>query len=1211
MRAAEPEIRSIVRYGAGKVSPENLPDARLQVSAIVGEVAERFGTLPNFLCTASAAPGLIDELWAFAKSAYLDCPLPSLFKERLFVHLSRFCGVRYCIVRHAGFLMGKGRPAGDATATPHTLEQIVRLLSRPAPDAVALHERLLRLSRLGELGEAPLPETQEEGDLFDALTVMFLSPQVSEAARRAVRTSMGDHRFELLTAFLAFVRTAHYWTETHPELTFEPDMLASMEQHPELTALLLDTSEAAEASFTVQLHKALGTLEVAQRALGENERRQSFLLKLGDALRPLPGATEIRQAALDHVAEHFSVDSVVYYEFDADGDHVVNREERTIGPSVTPPIGRLRDFGSAFYEALGAGRTIEYEDAETDPRLEESSRAAYRAAKARSGVGAPLMRRGRLAAALCITHGEPRHWSDDDLRLLEEAAERTREAVERACAEAALRESEGRLAAELSRTQLLQRLSTRLIPEQSPEALHEQILDAAVELMEADAVSIQMLEQDGQRLRRLATRNLHPESTEYWTWVDAGHASTCGQALRANSRVVVEDVETNGELAATGDLEAFRRSGTRAVQSTPLVSRSGRPIGMISTHWHAPRRLEERDFDLFDILARQVADLLERSQTEAALRASEERQAFLLRLADALRPLVNPIEVQAAAARVLGEHLGVDRALYCEAEPDEDHLVVHRDYTSAGTASFAGRWRLNDFGPLWEEEYRAGRRLATADTREVDGANAAVFEATGFQACLGVPIDKDGRLVGLLVVHSAAPREWTPPDVALVEETAERTWAAVDRARAEAALRQSEERLRQFGEASQDVLWIRDADTLQWRYLTPAFETIYGLSRDEALAGDNYRNWQDLIVSEDRERAVAAIARVSSGEHVTFEYRVRRPSDGTIRWLRNTDFPITDEAGKITLVGGVGHDVTRMKTIETEAAASEERVRLLMEGIPQLVWRSCDQGRWTWSSPQWREFTGQSLEGSRGMGWLDVVHPDDHPATLQAWEDAKLHGLLDVEYRVYRAADGAWIWHHTRSVPVRDGAGRIVEWLGTSTDIHELREMQERQKVLVAELQHRTRNLMGVVRTMADKTARASGDLPDFRERFRDRLDALARVQSLLSRMNDHDRVTFDELIDTELKAMDGNAGRVTLKGPVGVRLRSSTVQTLAMALHELSTNALKYGALGQSSGRLVITWRVERPGDDRPWLHIDWHETGCECRRWTPPPGEAARAGS
>jgi hypothetical protein len=92
----------------------------------------------NFLCSASAAPGLIKEMWAFAKSAYIDSPLPSLFKERLFVHLSRFCEVRYCIIRHIGFLIGEGRPAGDPEVRRETIEQVTTLLQRPMQDAKVL-----------------------------------------------------------------------------------------------------------------------------------------------------------------------------------------------------------------------------------------------------------------------------------------------------------------------------------------------------------------------------------------------------------------------------------------------------------------------------------------------------------------------------------------------------------------------------------------------------------------------------------------------------------------------------------------------------------------------------------------------------------------------------------------------------------------------------------------------------------------------------------------------------------------------------------------------------------------------------------------------------------------------------------------------------------------------------------------------------------------
>lgn len=414
-----------------------------------------------------------------------------------------------------------------------------------------------------------------------------------------------------------------------------------------------------------------------------------------------------------------------------------------------------------------------------------------------------------------------------------------------------------------------------------------------------------------------------------------------------------------------------------------------------------------------------------------------------------------------------------------------------------------------------------------------------------------------------------------------------------ERARMEAALRESEERLRQFGEASQDVLWIRDAETFQWSYLTPAFEAIYGIDREAALKGDNLLGWLELIIPEDRETAAENIRRVRGGESVTFEYRIRRPVDGSIRWLRNTDFPIKDDDDRVIHIGGIGHDVTEIRVAEQALAAAEQRQRALLEGIPQLVWRAVDGGQWTWASPQWTNFTGQTEQESHGEGWLIAVHPDDRETVRQSWAKSMETGGFEVEYRIQHLESGNYRWFHTRATPVLGTDGTIVEWLGTSTDVDELRGLQKRQEVLVAELQHRTRNLMGVIRSVANNTAHTSKDFETFRKGFENRLDALSRVQGLLSRLNEHDRVVFDELIETELRALDGAADKITLKGPTGIRLRSSTVQTLALALHELATNAIKYGALGQQTGHLTVSWSLERNGlDGQPWLHIDWRET-------------------
>jgi two-component sensor histidine kinase len=235
-------------------------------------------------------------------------------------------------------------------------------------------------------------------------------------------------------------------------------------------------------------------------------------------------------------------------------------------------------------------------------------------------------------------------------------------------------------------------------------------------------------------------------------------------------------------------------------------------------------------------------------------------------------------------------------------------------------------------------------------------------------------------------------------------------------------------------------------------------------------------------------------------------------------------------------------------------------------------------------------------------GWLDAVHPDDRAATIDAWDHAREHGMLDAEFRVRRAADGAWLWHHSRSVPVRDASGGIVEWLGTTTDVHQLKALQERQGVLTAELQHRTRNLMGIVRSMSERTMDGAADLETFAAAYRVRLAALARVQGLLSRRTDGHRVTFDELVIAELLAMGAvdptGAGRqVTLDGVPGATLRSGIVQTLALALHELATNAGKYGALAQLQAHLLVRWRIV-PDAGASRLRVEWIESGVDMPR-------------
>ncbi len=659
-----------------------------------------------------------------------------------------------------------------------------------------------------------------------------------------------------------------------------------------------------------------------------------------------------------------------------------------------------------------------------------------------------------------------------------------------------------------------------------------------------------------------------------------GPLSVALQGQRASLDRVLASHQPQALVAATADLpgaKSFAEARWWSLVHSPVLDAQGRVEAIIHS----------------------AIDVTAERRTSDALRQRGERQAFLLNLSDVLRSQPDAQSTAQTAVDMLAAHMALDRCFIATMSSTAGSGWVGPEFRRPGLAPMAGEHRYLAAPEVVRRMQEAVVVVADTSTEaSFADAERANFLAVGIGSLLCVPLRRgDAGVIWTLSVATVGPRHWTDAERVLVEEVAERIWSAIERARVGTALRNSEALLRQFGEASSDVLGIRNAQTLRWEYLSPAFETVYGVRCDEALASADLSDWAALIVDEDRDRTLANIERVRKGEVLTFEYRVLRPSDGEVRWLRSNDFPMRGADGEVERIGGVGQDVTELKRVEAALHAQELRQRTLMDGIPQLVWRSLDEGRWTWSSPQWQQFTGQTHDDSHALGWLDVVHPEDRPTIVQAWQMARQRGMLDAEFRVRRAADGAYLWHHTRSVPVRDKDGHIVEWLGTTTDVQQLKEMQKRQAVLVAELQHRTRNLMGVVLSLSDKTVRSSADLPDFLGRFRDRLEALARVQGLLSRLTDVDRVAFDDLVRTELSAM-GSVDRVTLDGPLGVRLRSSTVQTLAMALHELATNAVKYGALGQPQARLAITWRLEPAGPrGKPWLHVDWRESGVACR--------------
>lgn len=277
------------------------------------------------------------------------------------------------------------------------------------------------------------------------------------------------------------------------------------------------------------------------------------------------------------------------------------------------------------------------------------------------------------------------------------------------------------------------------------------------------------------------------------------------------------------------------------------------------------------------------------------------------------------------------------------------------------------------------------------------------------------------------------------------------------------------------------------------------------------------------------------------------------------------------------------------------AECEDDRLfRVLAAGIPQLVFRTRPDGIRSWHSPGWCRFTGLDAAASLHDGWLAAIHPDDRALTMAGWPAARQAGAYQVAHRVRRAADGSWRWHRTQARPLDPADPDGGDWIGTMTDIDDQHRLPERQRLMMAELQHRTRNLLAVVQSIASQTARNCHSVAAFQAEFGNRLQALSRVQTILAQ-TERGEVDLRSLVTAELAA-HSEAGpqsdKIRVEGPPVV-LPATSAQAFGLALHELATNAFKYGALNQPSGRLRVRWQLERQAETAAQVKLEWEETG------------------
>lgn len=272
---------------------------------------------------------------------------------------------------------------------------------------------------------------------------------------------------------------------------------------------------------------------------------------------------------------------------------------------------------------------------------------------------------------------------------------------------------------------------------------------------------------------------------------------------------------------------------------------------------------------------------------------------------------------------------------------------------------------------------------------------------------------------------------------------------------------------------------------------------------------------------------------------------------------------------------------------------SGERLNVLMDLMPQMVWSTRPDGHHDYYNRRWYEFTGVPEGTTDGEAWNGMFHEADQARAWDRWRHSLATGEpYEIEYRL-RHRSGEYLWVLGRALPVRDANGRITRWIGTCTDIDDQKRASEQNEILNRELSHRIKNIFAVIGGLIGLSARRAPESAAFAAELQARIGALGRAHEFVRPHSEASqpqvgRITLLGMLAELLAAYPAlDEGRLTLTGQdVDVDDRGAT--PIALVFHELATNASKYGALSVPEGRVTIQSRCE--GD---LLKLDWRETG------------------
>jgi PAS domain S-box-containing protein len=627
-----------------------------------------------------------------------------------------------------------------------------------------------------------------------------------------------------------------------------------------------------------------------------------------------------------------------------------------------------------------------------------------------------------------------------------------------------------KLEAESRDANVLHKLSTRYIEGSDSHSIYQEIVEAAIAITKADKGNLQLLDQSTGKLQIVAHRGFDLPFLNFFEFVEAGEAAACSTVMKRMERVVIEDVTQSPIFIGSDALEVLLNEGVLGVQSTPLVSRSGKLLGILSTHFSKIRTLPERELMLVDILARQAADIIEHDQGKRTHRNNLildgiNRTFSIIVQEKTEEELGN--ECLSVALEITGSKLGFvnlfgDDGLLHDTAISKIGWEQCLMYDKTGHRRPPGNLVMHG---LYGNVINSKKSFFTNDPLSHSDSIGIPSGHPQLTSFLGVPFVLDGKMMGMLGVanreggYSSEQQKDLEAIAPAIVQAFHQKRSELERKRLEKKAFESEERFTAFMDNSPAVAWMKDSQG-RYVYLNKTFEKVLGVQACDWLGRTDFELWPKEAAEEYWKNDLEVLV----DGHLKSIIEKIPQMDGSTDYWHDIKFLFKDASGNV-LVGGIGIDITRQKLAEDDLREAYKNLKLRSEELQirseklrkttemidaisqnssELIFAKDCQCRLVYANDSLLRFLGKSADEI--LGKTDVEFHSDPLIGEAVMENDRIvretRQSLVIEELV-RSQDGSLQINLTTKSPWLAKDGTLLGTVGFSMDITEHKKAEK------------------------------------------------------------------------------------------------------------------------------------------------------------------------